>query len=111
MIDITGQKVIVPAILFAALSLPYFKFKDEKVTVFIHAVVLGLLYFFISKFINKITITKADLAVPVILFLILSPGVLFTLPPHGDLPVVVVIHTFIFAIIFATLRSVFPQYY
>lgn len=111
MIDITGQKVIVPAILFAALSLPYFRFKDDKMTAVIHAVVLGLLYFFISKFIIKITTTKADLVVPVILFLVLSPGVLFTLPPRGDLPVVVILHTFIFAIIFATLRTVFPQYY
>jgi uncharacterized membrane protein (UPF0136 family) len=111
MIDITGQKVLVPAILFAALSLPYFQFKDQKMTVLIHAVVLGLLYFVISKFIIKITTTKADLVVPAILFLILTPGVLLTLPPRGEMPVVIAVHTFVFAIVFATLRSVFPQYY
>jgi hypothetical protein len=106
MIDISGQKVVVPAILFAA-----FQFKNKKETVFLHAAALGLVYFFITKFITKTTVTKADLVVPAILFLILSPHILFTLPPKGDLPIVVAIHAFIFAIVFATLRTVFPQYY
>jgi len=111
MIDISGQKVVVPSILFAALSLPFFKFKSEKTTVAIHAVTLGLVYFFISKFINKTTVTRADLIVPSLLFVVLSPGVLFTLPPGGEFPIVICIHSILFAIIFATLRTVFPQYY
>lgn len=106
MIDISGQKVVVPALLFAA-----FQFKIKKDTLFLHAAALGLVYFLISKFLTKTTLTKADLVVPAILFLILTPGILVTLPPKGELPVVVAIHTFIFAIVFATLRSVFPQYY
>ena len=106
MIDISGQKVVVPALLFAA-----FQYKNTKETVFMHAAALGLLYFFITKFITKTTVTKADLVVPAILFLILSPKILFALPPKGELPIMVAIHTFIFAIIFATLRTVFPQYY
>lgn len=111
MIDISGQKVVVPSILFAALSLPYFHLKSEKVTVGIHAVTLGLVYFFISKFITKTTITKADVVVPTLLFVLLTPGMLFTLPPGGQLPIVICIHTILFAIVFATLRTVFPQYY
>lgn len=106
MIDISGQKVVVPALLFAA-----FQYKNSKETVLLHAAVLGLVYFFLTKFITKTTVTKADLVVPAILFLILSPKILFTLPMKGELPVIVAIHTFIFAIIFATLRTVFPQYY
>lgn len=106
MIDISGQKVVVPALLFAA-----FQFKNSKETVFMHAAALGLVYFLISKFMTKTTLTKADLVVPAILFLILSPKILFTLPMKAELPIVVAIHTFIFAIVFATLRSVFPQYY
>lgn len=112
MIDITGQKVLVPAMLFAALTvaIPYLKF-DRKSSIGILAVSLGLLYFLIARFATKISLTKADLVVPAVLFVLLSPGLFVSLPPgaRGYLPVAV--HTFVFAILFATLRSVFPQYY
>ena len=128
MIDITGQKVLVPALLFAALSpglilsLPSLKIASGQtsfMSVLIHAVVLGLLYYLIARFILKVSFTKADLIVPAVLFVLLSPGMLLTIPPGvggvfrsgmtGRLPVVV--HTFVFAVVFATLRTVFPKYY
>lgn len=124
-IDITGQKVLIPAILFAVLSpgillsLPSRQFMSGKTnftSVLIHAVVLSLLYFVIAKYVVKVTLTKADLMVPAVLFVLLSPGMLVTIPPGsfrsgvtGPLPVAV--HTFVFAVLFATLRTTFPQYY
>lgn len=125
MIDITGPKVLFPALLFGLLSpgmllsLPSLKFASGKTcfqTVLIHAFVLALLYYVIAKFILKYSLTPADLIVPAILFIVLSPGVLVTIPPGlwrsgttGPLPVVV--HTFVFALLFATLRATFPKYY
>ena len=128
MIDITGQKVIVPALLFAVLSpgllltLPSRNVANGQtnfMAVLIHAVVLGLLYYLISRFITKTSLTKADLVVPVVLFIMLSPGMLLTLPPSGAAVfrsgitgrVPVAVHTFVFAILFAILRSTFPKYY
>ena len=124
-IDITGQKVLIPALLFAVLSpgillsLPSLKLMSGEtslMSVLIHAVVLSLLYFVIAKYVVKVSLTKADLMVPALLFVLLSPGMLVTIPPGsflsgvtGRLPVAV--HTFVFAVLFATLRSVFPQYY
>jgi hypothetical protein len=125
MIDITGPKVLFPALLFGMLSpgmllsLPSLKFASGKTsfqTVVIHAFVLALLYYVIAKFFLKYSLTPADLIVPTILFIVLSPGILLTIPPGlwrsgttGPLPVVV--HTFVFALLFATLRSTFPKYY
>lgn len=125
MIDITGPKVLFPALLFGMLSpgmllsLPSLKFASGKTsfqTVVIHAFVLALLYYVIAKFFLKYSLTPADLIVPAILFILLSPGILLTIPPGlwrsgttGPLPVVV--HTFVFALLFATLRSTFPRYY
>lgn len=106
MIDISGQKVVVPSLLFLA-----FQFKNQKQVVLIHAVTLGLVYFFISKFITKTTVTKADLLFPVFLFPVLSPGILFTFPPQGELPIVLCIHTILFAILFATVRTVSPKHF
>ena len=124
-IDITGQKVLIPALLFAVLSpgillsLPSLKLMSGQtslMSVLIHAVVLILAYFLIAKYVIKVTLTQADLIVPALLFVLLSPGMLVTIPPGsfrsgvtGGLPVAV--HTFVFAVLFATLRSTFPKYY
>ena len=84
-----------------------------------HALVLSLVYWAIAKFVLKISLTKADLFVPAVLFVLLTPGLLLTIPPgSGGLftsgqtsSVAVGAHTLVFAIVFATLRSTFPQYY
>ena len=61
----------------------------------------------------------ADLIVPAVLFIALTPGVLLTIPPKsGGLflsgqtsPMAVGAHTLVFAILFAYLRSAFPRAY
>jgi hypothetical protein len=111
MIDISGPKVLIPTVLFAAL-VPGFvlPMKATLSLVGICAVSLSLLYFVIAKYIIKVTLTKADLIVPAVLFALLCPGFLLTLP-KSNFQIAMGVHTLIFAIAFATLRTLFPQYY
>lgn len=115
MIDITGPKVLVPAILFAVLSpgmlLALPPGAGLVVQAATHAVVLAILYWAIAKFVLKVSMTPADMVVPAVLFILLTPGLLVTLPPGAAKAVAVGVHTLVFAILFATLRTVFPQYY
>jgi len=61
----------------------------------------------------------ADVLVPVLLFVLLSPGVLLTLPPvkkgylmSGETSLVsVVVHAAVFAAVYMGLRKVFRKYY
>lgn len=61
----------------------------------------------------------ADVLVPVILFVLLSPGVLLTIPPlkkgmfmsgQTSIPSVL-LHALVFALVYMTLRKVFRKYY
>lgn len=52
-----------------------------------------------------------NVIVPVILFVILSPGVLLALPPGQSTLVQAVTHAVVFGVVYTVLRSVFPQYY
>ena len=62
---------------------------------------------------------NANILVPVILFILLSPGVLLTLPPlskgifmSGQTSITaVIVHAVVFALVYGLLRKVFPQYY
>jgi hypothetical protein len=115
MIDITGPKVLVPTLLFAVLS-PGFLLSlppgAGKFTVtLVHAAVLSLLYFIIAKYVLKVNLTAADLIVPAVLFVLLSPGVLVTLMPSAGTFMPVALHAVIFAVVFAFLRGQFPEYY
>lgn len=123
MIDITGPKVLTPALIFAVLSpgilLAIPAGQSLLVQAATHSIVLALVYWAISKFIIKVSLTTADMIVPAILFVALTPGILLTLPP-GSAGVfrsgqtsgsAVAVHTLVYAIVFATLRSVFPEYY
>jgi len=123
MIDITGPKVLVPAILFAILSpgllLALPSGSGLLVQAAFHALVLIVLYWVIAKFVLKVTLTLADLIVPAAMFIALTPGVLLTIPPKSaglfmsgqTSPVAVGAHTLVFAILFAYLRSAFPRAY
>jgi hypothetical protein len=56
------------------------------------------------------------LFVPALLFILLSPGMLVTIPPGsimsgGTSKAAVGVHTVVFVLLFALLRSKFPQYY
>lgn len=120
MIDITAPKVFVPAILFALLSpgllvnLP--PGAGLLTQTLFHALVFAILTWVVINFGFKFTMTSADMIVPALLFIMLTPGVILTLPPgeffSGNTGVVpVVVHAMIFSILFATLRGIFPQFY
>lgn len=123
MFDITGPKVLVPAILFAVLSpgmlLALPQGAGLVVQALFHALVLTFVYWVIAKFVLKISLTQADLVVPAVLFVLLTPGLLLTIPPkNGGLfmsrqtsPAAVGAHTVVFALLFAFLRGQFPRYY
>lgn len=123
MIDITGPKVLVPTILFALLSpglllgLP--PSSGLLTQVLFHALVFALLSWAVINFGFKFTMTPADLIVPAFLFILLTPGVLLTLPPNGGSIffsghtglVPILVHTLVFSIVWASLRGFFPQFY
>jgi hypothetical protein len=106
MIDITGPKVLVPTCLFALANLTM----KPTPGLLMHALLFAILSWAIIKFVFKFTLTPADLMVPLVLFILLAPGVVLTLPPSGGYAATAV-HTLVFAIVFASLRGLFPQFY
>jgi hypothetical protein len=123
MIDITGPKVLTPALLFAVLSpgllLALPRGAGLLVQAVVHGAVLAILYWALAKYVLGLSLTTTDLVVPALLFVLLTPGVLLTLPPGSagifrsgqTSGAAVGVHTLVFAIAFASLRSQFPQYY
>jgi hypothetical protein len=117
MIDITGPKVLVPTILFALLNL--MNFPSTPVAVITRALVLAIVHWVIAKFIIKTSLTTADLIVPSVLFILLTPGVLLTIPPgSGGLfmsgqtsKAAAGVHSLVYAVVFATMRTMFSKYY
>lgn len=132
MFDLQSPKVMTPAVLFALLSpgmilqLPdkvplkdagsFFTMKTSYQAIAVHAFVFAIVYKLVAQQMG-INISKvADLLVPMALFVILSPGLLLQLPSlklfTGSTSVVsVLIHALVFAVLFAFLRSRFPQFY
>lgn len=127
--DITSQKVSIPAALFLALSPGILlrtdgtsvKFRDGltgRTAVLFHALVFFLVYSLIAKAMGLV-LTRTDLVVTTVLFLVLSPGMLLTLPPGSKgvfmsgqtSPASALVHTVVFALVFALLRKQFPKYY
>jgi hypothetical protein len=53
----------------------------------------------------------ANIFVPVILFILLTPGVLLSLPPGQSRLVQSVTHAVVFGAVYMVLRRTFPQYY
>lgn len=53
----------------------------------------------------------ANVLVPVILFILLTPGLLLALPPGQPLWVQTLTHAAVFAVVYTVLRASFPQYY
>ena len=78
--------------------------KTSNMSLGIHALVFMAAYWAIAKGLG-LTLAKADLLVPAMLFLLVSP--------HGDTTSlnVIVVRALVFAVIFALLRKFFPQYY
>ena len=124
MSGVTSSKVAIPAALFAVLSpgvllqLPKTKLmsgQTSRQSVFIHAAVFALVYKLIAKSMGLVLVPN-DIIIPVILFIILSPGMLLTLPTTEFMSgktniLAVLIHMLVFAFLFAFLRKTFPQYY
>ena len=132
--DITNNKVCTPAALFLLLTpgfllqLPdkvplrnlnaLFTMKTSTSSVFFHALVFMLAYRIVARMMNLV-ITQADIVVTTVLFVLLSPGVVLTLPPGnagfittGETSMEAMLsHTLVFAVVFALLRKTFPQFY
>ncbi len=127
--DITSQKVTIPAALFLTLSPGILlrtdgtsiKFRNGltgRTAVMFHALVFFLVYSLIAKAMGLV-LTRTDLVVTTVLFLALSPGMLLTLPPGSKgvfmsgqtSPASALMHTIVFALVFALLRKQFPKYY
>jgi hypothetical protein len=127
--NITAQRVAIPAALFLSLSpgvlitatgekIAFQNQKTSRDAVFFHALVFFIVYSIIAKAMGLV-LTKTDLIVSTSLFLILSPGLLLTLPPgsrgvfqSGQTSVTsALVHSIVYAIVFASLRRTFPQYY
>lgn len=124
-IDITSPKVYTPAILFAILNSGLVMFMQKNGqnvlggALIMNAIIFALLYFVIMKFLLKKSLTRADILVPLVLYIALTPGVLLTIPPGGKglfmsgqtSPAAVAVHTLVFAVVFALLRKQFASYY
>lgn len=124
-IDITSQKVVVPALLFAALNsgLVFFVQKNGGnvfgSVLLVNALIFALMYYVLMKFVLKKSLTNADIIVPLVLFAILTPGVLLTIPPGAKgllmsgqtSNIAVAVHAVVYALTFALLRKQFPQAY
>ena len=114
MFDVTGPKVLVPSMLFALMNPRLFggfpKGAKLPVQAGVHAFLFAILYSLICKYVVKVTLTKMDIIVPTVLFVLLTPGVLISLPSAGG-PSAVMTHALVFAILFAFLRGIFPEYY
>ena len=127
--DITSQKVAIPAALFLSLSpglllttdgskISFMNRKTGQMAVFFHALVFFLVYSLIAKTMGLV-LTKTDLLVTTALFILLSPGLLLTLPPKsggvfgsGQTSIESVLtHAVVYALVFAILRRQFPQFY
>jgi len=127
--DIATRKVAIPAALFIALSpglllttdgktIRYMSGDTNQMAVLFHGLVFFLVYSLIAR-IMGLVITKTDLIVTTALFIALSPGLLLTLPPGSSgvfrsgqtNPQSIIVHAIVYAIIFASLRRQFPQFY
>lgn len=118
MIDITGPKVMLPVTLFVLLNpgvfleLPTTTFMSghtSKTSVLFHALVFIILYSLIARAL-KLVLTKTDLIMTAVLFILLSPGVILRIPGREGLTPVLV-HALVYAILFALIRRQFPQFY
>lgn len=129
MIDITSAKVVTPVSLFLALSpgllltvsgsgVAFRNGQTGLLPILVHALVFTLVYSLVAR-ITKLVLTKTDLIVTGLLFVLLSPGLLLTLPPSSGgilrsgqtSTQSVVTHAVVYAIVFAFLRKQFPSYY
>lgn len=130
MTDLASPKLLIPAVLFSVLSPGVLlqipdkipgrnanalrTMQTSRLSILFHALVFIVVYKLVSMALGLV-LTQADLVVPLVLFALLSPGMLVSLPPGGEpgstSMTKVLVHTIVFAVIFALLRYKFPQFY
>ena len=93
LIDITGPKVLVPAVLFGLVSM-------LNIGLFLQVHLFLFLFWSILNFGFKFTITKGDIIVPGVLFVILSLS-------KGPL----MVHIILFTILWSSIRPLFPEFF
>jgi hypothetical protein len=106
--DITGPKVLPPSLLFVVLSSGVVKYG-----IAFNALLMTVLLTLIFRYILRVTYKPADIIMPSLLYAVLQPGNLLTIPtgePENS-PTVLITHTFIYAVTFALLRVQFPSFY
>ena len=110
------EKIIIPYVLFHVLSPGVFTTMKTSVgDVMINALIFIASYWAIAR-VMGLTLTKADLIIPTVLFILLSPGLLVTIPPGAfrsgqTSTTAILVHAIVFATIFGLLRKIFPKVY
>jgi hypothetical protein len=95
----------------ASLQKTLFTGSTNTQSVLFHALVFLVIYRLIAKQFGLV-LTQTDLIVTTGLFIALSPGMFLTLPGgKGTSPQAVLVHSVVFALVFALLRKQFPLYY
>lgn len=123
--EMKSKDVLIPALLFAALSpgailsLPskaINSLSTSPKSVAIHAAVYAAALWSAIKYGMEKQVGDYDLVVPVLLFVVLSPGLLLQLPSSsirsGSTSMVsIALHALVFAALYAALRVQFPDKY
>ena len=97
MIDITSKKVVLPIGIFMGLNV-----LAPGNCRSLNALIMVILYQIMAKILGMV-LQPADLIVPSILTMVLTP--------FRKTPDKIVVHASMFAILFAFLRKIFPQFY
>ena len=124
--NVTSPEVAVPAALFLALSpgmllktsgtkISFKNVSTDPMSVFFHALVFLIVYSLVARAMG-VVLTRNDLLVATTLFMVLSPGMLLTIPPGKFMSgktsrPAILTHAVVYAVVFALLRKQFPQFY
>jgi hypothetical protein len=124
--NVASPKVAVPAALFLALSpgmllktsgtkISFKNVSTDRMSVFFHALVFLIVYSLVARAMG-VVLTRNDLLVATTLFMVLSPGMLLTIPPGKFMSgktsrPAILTHAVVYAVVFALLRKQFPQFY
>jgi hypothetical protein len=105
--DISGPKVMPANIIFCLYSFGVLK----EQTIFFKMLLMTVTLTVIYKYILRLTYKPSDIVLPSVLYALLVPGNVFTLPGSPDSPAVIISHTIVYAFVFASLRGIFPNGY
>ena len=114
MIDVTGPKVLIPSLMFAFMNI--LSYPEDLNELVYRSLAFTILYWFIAKFLVRVTITTADLVTPTVLSILLMPGAFVTIPPGTFASGMTNstakgVHIMIYAIVLSVIRTLFSGYY